>query len=85
MNPSVGRIVHVNIGTDADPQWRAALVTAAFGGDLCNATIFLDGHNDAPERRTIPPGLDRISHTEARGYSRPMGEGPGCWRWPPRE
>lgn len=83
--PSVGRIVHVNIGTDTDPQWRAAVVTAAFGGDLCNVSILLDGSNDQSAYRALPPGLDRADELHARGYSRPEGDGPGCWRWPPRE
>jgi len=85
MKPSIGRIVHVNIGTVEAPIWRAAIVTATFGGDLCNVTIFLDGHNDASERLALPSALDRISATEARGYSRSQGERAGDWRWPPRE
>lgn len=53
--PTVGRFVQVNIGTDAEPAWRPAIVTAVwpheFGGHPVthvglNVTVFPDGEND---------------------------------------
>lgn len=53
--PVVGRLVQVNIGTDVEPTWRPAMVTAVWAGEFpghpyspvgLNVTVFLDGLND---------------------------------------
>lgn len=53
--PTVGRFVQANIGTDAAPAWRPALVTAVWPNEFAshpvidvglNLTVFPDGEND---------------------------------------
>lgn len=55
MKPTIARIVHVNIGTDAEPSWRPAMVTAVWPQEFgfhpidqhgLNVTVFPDGEND---------------------------------------
>lgn len=63
--PTVGRFVQVNIGTDASPLWRPALVTAVWPGEFSahpatdvgvNVTVFPDGENDRWNlERMAPP------------------------------
>jgi hypothetical protein len=88
--PTLGRIVHVNVGTNnLGAMWRAAIVTSV-GEDTITAhvlTLPLDRFGDSPFGR---PALlagpfnvdDSRCYLVAEGLRE--GVGPSCWRWPPR-
>jgi hypothetical protein len=86
MQPSIGMIVHVRIGgSDEHPILRPAIVTNTFGGQICNAQVFLDHTNDSEERGVhIQAPLVRIDQLRAHGYSLQEGDSVGQWRSPPR-
>lgn len=85
MKPSIGRIVHVNIGTLDTPEWRAALITRVWSDTCVQVTLFLDLFNDSPERY---PALTQPC-IEVHGgtyHARSLSEGEDIlnWCWPPR-
>ncbi len=83
MNATVGRIVHVNIGTVGKSRTdylRPAVVTAVVEDNVCNVRLFLDGDNDrtAPlvvERQLDPNRCPRLAAIRE-------GTAVGEWRWP---
>ncbi len=79
--PSMGRIVHYR-GKQGYQAWRPAIVT-------------VDAANLDPRgvEAGVIPALDSDEHVHLKVFSAgedfaeynvPPGDGPGCWRWPPR-
>ena len=79
--PSVGRIIHYNIGAD-EQDWRPAIVVRDDGGTQ-TVEVFL-GPGDIP---FSPASRLAIVFGKAFSHISPHleGEGVGCWRWPPKE
>ena len=83
--PTIGRTLHVNIGTEKEPRWRPAVVVEYWGGKgSVNVQLFTDGDNDFQalhdngfcKLKSPPAVLWLTSVTE--------GEATRNWRWPPR-
>lgn len=89
IGPTLGRIVHVNLGV-VDPLWRAAFVVDVhrFGVRTDDwsaiAEILLP-----PGDRGYPPGSKVWKDDSGRHFVHlkpdTHGDALGCWRWPPRE
>jgi hypothetical protein len=81
--PTIGRIVHFNLGTTRGgvELWRPAMVVHAHDSktvDLHVHVLGLDGLVlDAP-------WADLVSAPIFARHSVKQGEEPGEWRWPPR-
>lgn len=94
MRPTLGRVVHVNIAdSDSDkPTWTTGTViqeAEEFEGGI-RAPLIVRVMIPSGFRNEDGPGGRKIKSIGigTRDFEiEPLsgGDGPGCWRWPPRE
>lgn len=85
--PTIGRVVQVNLGTEASPLWRPAIIVQVWSERMLNLQLFTDGDNDRAAlasiqagpvagKKPVPPVVWLTSIEEGTAARR--------WRWPPR-
>lgn len=81
MKPTIGRIVHYQLGTGRSKgEYRPALIVRVWNDSCVNLQVFLDGSNDRENELSV--GVD--SPLTAWKTSSVQGDGPGQWKWPDR-
>lgn len=87
LQPTVGRTLHVNIGTEAAPRWRPAVVVEDWNGDgVVNVQVFTDGDNDREALHALGSVKRSSSPVPSVVWLTSIHEGVDsrCYRWPPR-
>ena len=84
--PTIGRVVHVRIGTDdaGEPILRPATIVRTWSGSCVNVVVQLDGTNDT--RALAACGYTPPAEGALTWWVTSISEGEGvmCWRWPAR-
>lgn len=90
MRPTIGRIVHVNIGTPNEEVLRPAIIVAVWNDYCVNLQLILDGVNDEWKVANV---VDTAAQFTAADCAKGMawctsvmaGDEVGNWRWPARD